>query len=526
MHPPADNNLLNNIAPHARQSYAACVAGECASHWWTAVIITASNQRQAERYEAEIRRRRESGHVPAGVTYLVVPDLDDARIGSGGATLNALRMLAEHSMHGVASLEEWWAQQRVFIIHSGGDSRRLPQYSLSGKLFSALPVKTPWGGVSAVFDEMLALSTAWVEKMDSGLVVASGDVILTFDAEELHWDTPGVRGVAMREPVAVGSKHGVYITDEQGRVYSFLQKPTAAQVSDAGGMLPGDEVALDTGLIRFDATIAARLSALAGVDAQHGKVTDGILARTAAGRPNIDLYEHMTLALTGQWAPAEGAEDYWLQLADALRGVPFWCDCVAGEFTHIGSTTLFRKLMTEETNFTRLYEAQQRLGNITIPGLHSTGVVVDSVFAGGGELGSGSIAIECSLRVPIHAERGAILHGLSDLPLPVHIPADTVVHQIPIALPDGRHGVIIRVYAVDDDPKGTVTEGATWLGIPFLEQLQTLGVKPEQVWPDVAAAERTLWNADLTHWGASPMPGTAHAGSWAIKQPTVSKNGR
>ncbi|MEI7833267.1 MAG: L-fucokinase, partial [bacterium] len=239
MDSPEGNKALNEIAPRARQAYASQVAGAEAGHWWTAVIITASSKRQAERYEAEIRRRRESGRVPDGVTYMVAPDLDDERIGSGGATLNALRLLAERDLRDESSLEEWWAKQRVFIIHSGGDSRRLPQYSLSGKLFSALPVKTPWGEVSAVFDEMLALSTAWVEKLDSGLVVASGDVILTFDADELHWDTPGVRGVAMREPVAVGSKHGVYIADELGRVYSFLQKPTAAQVVAAGGMLPG-----------------------------------------------------------------------------------------------------------------------------------------------------------------------------------------------------------------------------------------------------------------------------------------------
>ena len=36
------------------------------------------------------------------------------------------------------------------MVHSGCDSRRLPQYSLAGKLFTALPVKTPWGYISTV----------------------------------------------------------------------------------------------------------------------------------------------------------------------------------------------------------------------------------------------------------------------------------------------------------------------------------------------------------------------------------------
>jgi len=230
------SSRLAAIAQRARALYAERVArGETAQSWWTAVIITAGTSRQAERYAEELRRRREQGKVPDGVAYLVVPDLDDERIGSGGATLNALRRLAEEALGNAESLEEWWSGQRVLVIHSGGESRRLPQYSLSGKLFSALPVKTPWGETSTVYDEMLALSSAWAARMDSGLVVASGDVILTFDADSLHWNRPGVSGVAMREPLEVAGKHGVFVMDADGRVYSFLQKPSAAQIRAALG---------------------------------------------------------------------------------------------------------------------------------------------------------------------------------------------------------------------------------------------------------------------------------------------------
>ena len=187
---------LAAITQRARRLYAECVAGlPSAQPWWTAVVITASSQRQAERYRWELHRRQERGRVPANTHYLVVPDIDDERIGTGGATINALRALAvdvllpQHADAG--SLAPCWAAQRVLMIHSGGDSRRLPQYSLCGKLFSALPVKTPWGEVSTVFDEMLALSTAWVEKLPAGLVVGSGDVLLTFDAADPELGPPG-----------------------------------------------------------------------------------------------------------------------------------------------------------------------------------------------------------------------------------------------------------------------------------------------------------------------------------------------
>jgi len=492
------SSRLAAIAQRARALYAERVArGETAQSWWTAVIITAGTSRQAERYAEELRRRREQGKVPDGVAYLVVPDLDDERIGSGGATLNALRRLAEEALGNAESLEEWWSGQRVLVIHSGGESRRLPQYSLSGKLFSALPVKTPWGETSTVFDEMLALSSAWAARMDSGLVVASGDVILTFDADSLHWNRPGVSGVAMREPLEVAGKHGVFVMDADGRVYSFLQKPSAAQIRAAGGLLPEETAALDTGLFRFDAPTAARLTALAGVERKAGRweTTSGILARTADGLPFFDIYEHFAMGLTGEWAPGSGDPPAWRRLADALRGLPFHCDLVEGEFTHIGTTRLFRQLMTETTAFSALYEARQRLGSVAPPGLRSTGVIVDSALAGG-VLGAGAVAVECDLSVPIAAAPGAILHGLTDLPGPVRVPMDTVAHQLPVALPDGRRGMVIRVYGVNDDPKAAAGE-ATWFGRPLPEMLAFLGLEEKQVWPDTPPEARSLWNARL-----------------------------
>jgi len=451
---------LDDIAQHARNAYVARIAGDPAgAPWWTAVLVTASSARQAERYTEEIRRRREQGKVPPEALYLVVADLNDARIGSGGATLNALRALPEE-----ASQEAWWTAQRVLMIHSGGDSRRLPQYSLSGKLFTALPVRMPWGESSTVFDEMLALSSSWVERLPSGLVVASGDVVLIFDAAGLRWDRPGVSGVAIRQPAQVGSRHGVYITDEQGRVYSFLQKPSAAQVRAAGGMLAGDEVALDTGLLRFDPLLAARLTEL---------------ARRASRLPVMDLYEHFTLALTGQWVPGPEAAPLWLELQAVLHGAPFWCSLVRGDFTHVGTTTSFRRVMTE----------------VAPPGLRTAGVISDSVLAGGGELGAGAVAVECHLEQPVRAARGAMLHGLNGLAAPVEVPEDTVLHQVPVALPDGRHGVVMRVYGVEDDPK--LSAGATWFGRPISEALQALDLDPEAVWPGVPPEARSLWNALL-----------------------------
>ena len=93
---------------------------------WDVVMITASSERQAGLYREEIQRRRLSGMLPEETQFLVVPDPGDRRVGSGGATINALGVLGKK--------KEWWSCHRALLIHSGGDSRRLPQYSPGGKL--------------------------------------------------------------------------------------------------------------------------------------------------------------------------------------------------------------------------------------------------------------------------------------------------------------------------------------------------------------------------------------------------------
>jgi fucokinase len=478
---------------------------------WDAVLITAGSERQAAWYEEELQRRRVAGTLTEGVTFLAVPDWEDRRIGSGGATLNALRVFFEKESRangeGIRSenFKSWWESHRVLIIHSGGDSRRLPQYSLAGKLFTTLPIKTPWGSYSTVFDEFLALSKSWAAQMKSGLVVASGDVILTFDASKLGWERPGVSGVAIRQPVTVGSQHGVYVTDPSARVYAFLQKPTRAQLKNAGGLLPGDQAAVDTGLLRFDAGTSSFLSQLSrncDIQARGGQLNSGATPASgetsASAFPNIDLYEHLTGILTGDWIP--GADDHALlqSLYDGLKGVPFHCDLVEGDFTHIGTTTLFRQIMTEETNFSRVYEAQQKTGTVLPAGVRSAGVIIDSVFLSGAELSPGTVAIECLLETPVQAERGAILHGLTHLPGPAVFPEDTVIHQVPVVIPGGDSGTVIRTYGVSDDPKILLASPkATWFGKPIREVLDGLNLSPDEVWPGIALEERSFWNAEL-----------------------------
>lgn len=118
---------------------------------WDYIILTASNENQAVGYRSQIESRRDV--LPPETHFAVIPDEGNVRVGSGGATLSVLRYIykREEELKGVGSFKGL----RILVIHSGGDSKRVPSYSALGKLFSPVPHKLPNGKSSTLFDEFL-----------------------------------------------------------------------------------------------------------------------------------------------------------------------------------------------------------------------------------------------------------------------------------------------------------------------------------------------------------------------------------
>lgn len=95
----------------------------------------------------------------------MLPDPDGKRVGSGGATFNVLRYIAEQEPS--ADPAGLFKGRRILVIHSGGDSKRVPQYSACGKLFSPVPRQLPNGYASTLFDEFV-IGMSGVPSRDSG----------------------------------------------------------------------------------------------------------------------------------------------------------------------------------------------------------------------------------------------------------------------------------------------------------------------------------------------------------------------
>src|SRR5581483_495187 len=161
---------------------------------WDYLIVTASNELQAEAYRAQIELRRSIGHLSQVGEVLVIADLEGRRIGSGGSTIECLRQVVERerATNASGSIETILSRMRVLILHAGGDSRRVPAYSPCGKLFVPLPGESYSALGLTLFDRLapsfLSLPTGGYGQV----VVAAGDALIDFQITDLELTGAGI----------------------------------------------------------------------------------------------------------------------------------------------------------------------------------------------------------------------------------------------------------------------------------------------------------------------------------------------
>ena len=218
---------------------------------WDYVILTASNESQAQSYRMQIQYRLDHGMLPKSIHYAVLPDPDGKRVGSGGATLNVLRYIHKDA----GSFDD----KRILVIHSGGDSKRVPQYSACGKLFSPVPRLLPNGRRSTLFDEFMISMCGVAARIRAGMLVCSGDVLLLFNPLQIDFYGSGAAALSIKEPAEIGKNHGVYRVDEQGNVGGFLHKKTVDQLHELQAADENGNVDIDTGAVIMDTDLLKAL---------------------------------------------------------------------------------------------------------------------------------------------------------------------------------------------------------------------------------------------------------------------------
>lgn len=470
------------------QQYLASL-GPRARPGWDLCILTAHDAQQAAIYRRQLAWRREAGLLPSGAEFVVLADPpgEDRRIGSGGATLRALAEIGAKAAGG-----------RVLIIHSGGDARRLPHCSVVGKLFARIPRQLPDGRASTVFDEFLISLSGLAPSLPPGALIASGDVLLVFDHLQLTFRRAGVIGVAAAAPAEIAGQHGVYVSDSAApyNVAAYLHKPTAAELARWSAIAADNTVQIDTGLVWADRPTVARLAELTDrlAEAACGLNLYGDLLRPLAASTALENYlaDADDDPLTPELQAARRIIwEHW-------RGAPLTVERLQpAAFSHFRTSQEYWQMVAGDPTLALLCgwdgaadaDGRPVLINATLAQNPAAG---DDRKSAGAAAARVPVIVDSRLQGPC-AVAGAGIIANVETAAALNLPADLVLHQLPVTT-----GYVSRLYGLHDDPKRPLADpAATFLNRPWAEWLADDAALTAALWPDVAPAERTLWNARL-----------------------------
>jgi len=495
--------FLQQAYRNNQQRYARALQadGPDAARGWDLCVLTASDERQAGMYRRQIAWRLEAGLLPPRTRFHVIADPGGKRIGSGAATLRTLSWLEQQ--------DEALADKRVLIIHSGGDSRRLPHCSAVGKLFARVPRVLPDGRASTLFDEFLISLSGLADEAPPGVLVAAGDVLLVFDHLQLSLQRDGVIGVSAAAPAEMGLRHGVYALGKTThQVRAYLHKPSPAKLAQWEAVGRDGTVGIDTGLVWLDAVAVNEFLHLteAPVIARLCRLDT---SSEPAPSSQLNLYGDLLLPL----AQSTSREDYLADTSDGpatpdvsaareiiwreLRDLPFAVEQLQpAAFIHFGTTHEYWHTVASDPVLRQVCGWSARASDW----LESEAMTV------GNQLATISSAVEGAVRPGEHPAlvmdsrlSGALSwQGLAVIAntctaLPLSLAQDIVIHQLPVG-----DGWVTRIYGARDDPKLPWASGtATFTNRPWPEWLAAAGLDAQTVWPSVSPDERSLWNAQL-----------------------------
>lgn len=161
----------------------------------------------------------------------------EKKLGSGGGTMWLL-MQAYHASRFEGGFSEWLAKEKRILIHAGGQSRRLPSYSPSGKILTPIPVFR-WERGQRLSQNLLSLQESFCQRVidnapeNMHTLIVSGDVYIR-SAEQLQ-PVPEADVVCYGlwlEP-ETATNHGVFVSshDAPNKLKCMLQKPTIATLN-------------------------------------------------------------------------------------------------------------------------------------------------------------------------------------------------------------------------------------------------------------------------------------------------------
>lgn len=372
---------------------------------------------------------------------------------------------------------------------------RLEKGLLPEETTYAVPRELPDGRSSTLFDEFIVGMSGVPSRIQEGMLVLSGDVLLLFNPLQIDAQFDGAAAISIKEPVATGKNHGVFLNDGHDYVKCFLHKQTEERLREMGAVNNAGNVDLDTGAVLFG---SALLQALFRLISTGGKVDEKKFRQFCNEEARISFYGDFLYPLANDSTledfykeAAEGQLNEALhecrtQIWNAIHHFSMKLLCLSpAEFIHFGTTRELRSLVTKDVQDYEFLDWKMQVNSA----VQKEGFAAHNAYVGSrAKIGKEAYLENCYVLGNSEVGDGTVLSHVRIMDR--KIPEQIVMHGI--ELTGGKK--VIRIYGVPDNPKGKYPGEVSFLGTTLNQFMAQNKVTKEELWK---GEETYLWFADL-----------------------------
>jgi galactokinase/mevalonate kinase-like predicted kinase len=379
-------------------------------------------------------------------------DPEEGKVGSGGGTAHILASAYQQSDPGL-SFRDWLRSAKKMVIHSGGDSRRLPAYAPYGKSLLPMPVFR-WSKGQYIDQKLLDFQASYYEQILKrapscySLLVGSGDVMF-ISSDRFHQLPEAdvvVFGIWVEDEVA--SRHGVFFSHREhpDRLAFVKQKPSEKELQE---LAPDYFYLMDSGMVLLNERTTMKLMAKSGWDESK--------QRFNGGRAHYyDLYGEMLTAFGQETTHADpGLEGLEVKLVPLHQA----------EFYHFGSNSDLLESTLRLQN--RVTDQRLRFSHETDthPSIFQQNSMVGVQFTDKNH----HIWIENSfISGDWKLSHHHILTGIPESEWQLNLPDGCCLDLVPV----GEDTYCVRVYGFWDQFRETPENGGQWMGVPMNDWIE------------------------------------------------------
>jgi galactokinase/mevalonate kinase-like predicted kinase len=390
--------------------------------------------------------------------WFATSDPPRSKLGSGGGTAHLLAEAWRATGPG-QPFDVWLQSSRKLVIHSGGQSRRLPCYAPIGKVLMPLPVFR-WSRGQRMSQTLLEAQLPAYERVlthagsKTALMITSGDVLLRFARQLPVFPDVDVLGLGMWVTPEKARDFGVFFSPRHHpqELAFFLQKPDPARIrQEAGEHVP----LVDTGMWLLSERAVTVLMEKCGWRAAQQSFANGQPA-------SYELYSQFGLSLGSK--PTAPDPDI-SRLTSAVLPLP------EAEFYHFGTS---RQMIESVSALQNVELDETKLGRVGSRA-HPDQFLQNAHFPSppGRELNR-TLWVENSV-VPATWKLASehVLTGVPENTWDLQLERGVCLDFVPV----GQRHWCVRAYGIDDTFAGQIDRNETpWFGRPAADWFKRRGL--------------------------------------------------